>query len=146
MQPTHNQKGFTLIEIIAILVILGILAAVAMPKFLGLQKDARKSAIKGMQGVMMGVANMAYSKAIVYGRTGIIGTINYEGKVVALQYGFPKNVAAIKDAMEMIEGFTIDGEAYTKDGAPIPANCSVSYTPPTAPGGSPIVTINNNGC
>lgn len=43
----RNQKGFTLIEIIAVLVILGILSAVAIPKYMGMQDEARKAAAKG---------------------------------------------------------------------------------------------------
>lgn len=43
----RNQKGFTLVEIIAVLVILGILAAVAIPKYFNLQEDAKNKAIQG---------------------------------------------------------------------------------------------------
>lgn len=43
----RNQKGFTLVEIIAVLVILGILAAFAIPKYFNLQQDAKDKAVQG---------------------------------------------------------------------------------------------------
>jgi MSHA pilin protein MshA len=60
-----NQKGFTLIEIIAVLVILGILAAVAIPKFLDLQDEAKKKAMQGAVAEGMSTVSMAYGKLLL---------------------------------------------------------------------------------
>ena len=58
----RNQKGFTLIEIIAVLVILGILAAVAVPKYLDLVGESKKKAAVGQVAEMKATLNLAYAK------------------------------------------------------------------------------------
>ena len=58
----RNQKGFTLIEIIAVLVILGILAAVAIPKFVDLQSEARLKAAMAVYSGMQSAASMNFAK------------------------------------------------------------------------------------
>lgn len=55
-----SQNGFTLIELVVVIVILGILAAIAVPKFINLEGDARTAAVKGIAG------NLASASAINY--------------------------------------------------------------------------------
>jgi len=61
----RNEKGFTLIEIIAVIIIMGILAAVAVPKFFSMQEDAKRAALKGGLSEAAARFNHAYSKFLL---------------------------------------------------------------------------------
>ena len=63
----RNQKGFTLIEIIAVLVILGILAAVAIPKYFDMQGQAQDKAIQGALAALSSEASQDYAKQLLAG-------------------------------------------------------------------------------
>ncbi len=95
----NRYKGFTLIELVVVIVILGILAVVAMPKFLNLQRDARIADLKGAEGALKS------ANGIVYGKAAIKGVANLEynnfnnsndsnlivdGRRVDLHYGYIK--------------------------------------------------------
>lgn len=61
----RNKKGFTLVEVIAVLVILGILAAVAIPKFFDMQENARIKGLAGCIAVLNGEAQLAFANNIL---------------------------------------------------------------------------------
>ncbi|UKA30491.1 type II secretion system protein [Photobacterium damselae] len=63
----NRYKGFTLIELVVVIVILGILAVVAMPKFLNLQRDARIADLKGAEGALKSANGIIYGKAAIKG-------------------------------------------------------------------------------
>ncbi|SUI92996.1 type II secretion system protein [Shewanella morhuae] len=62
-----RQQGFTLIELVVVIIILGILAVTAAPKFINLQSDARVSALQGAKAAIQGANSLVYSKAALSG-------------------------------------------------------------------------------
>jgi len=67
MLKKRNKKGFTLIEIILVLIILGILASFAVPKYFDLQSAARSKAVEAAIGALQSTACMYYVKGVLNG-------------------------------------------------------------------------------
>ena len=80
-----NEKGFTLIEIIAVLVIMGILAAVAIPKFFDLQARARQKAVYTALSEMKVRINQRFASALLDGVA--VGSVLYAESLVGTNLG-----------------------------------------------------------
>jgi MSHA pilin protein MshA len=114
-----KQQGFTLIELVVVIVILGILAATAAPKFIDLTGDARTSVMQGVQGSMNSAVNLAHAKALVAGQTGGTGEIEIGNEFYALVNGFPSAAHAGTGDGTTGNGFGIAALIELEDGTDI---------------------------
>ncbi len=102
-----RQGGFTLIELVVVIVILGILAVTAAPRFLNLQNDAREASLDGLSGAIKGAVGIVYGKAAIQGvessTTATNVSLNAAGtQTVSTINGYP--VATTAALSQVVEG------------------------------------------
>ncbi len=155
-----RQGGFTLIELVVVIVILGILAVTAAPRFLNLQNDARSASLQGLKGAIEGAAGITFGKAAINGvesnGTGSITGDN--GSSIAIAFGYPQATSAALEAA--VNGLSADWEAkvetsgetilYSFDGntkwgvGQTPTSCFVRYTQATSSASATAAVVDND--
>jgi MSHA pilin protein MshA len=163
--PLHNNQGFTLIELVVVIVILGILAATAAPKFINLQDDAHTATLQAVKASLQSASTLVHSKSIIKGNQNIASDGNnfivINGTRTQINYGYPLTDYTNADTTNIGNWLTLielDGNAFISEvidnkfviyinGAtkPNPANsadrCYAYYEEPTGLGTSPFFQV-----
>ena len=161
----RNNGGFTLIELIVVIVILGILAVTAAPKFVDLQSDARLATLNGMKAAINSAVSLTYGKSLVLGKEKEKeDSITINGSPVDVCYGYPcAKASKIQEVLDIgdFKDCTADDkdkgdwcykeraadksiDIYIANGYTANSQCFVTYTESSAAGSAPKVALSPN--
>jgi MSHA pilin protein MshA len=137
------QKGFTLIELVIVIVILGLLAATALPRFSNLTQSARVATLNGLAGGLRGAISIAHATQLVTPGAASNDPVLMDSVSITMINSWPA-ATTVSNVLTDITSFTFDG-AVTPATFTLVTNCRVDYTQ-SSTGAFPVVAVVSNGC
>lgn len=138
----HRQRGLTAVELVIVVAVIAMLAAMAVPRFTSLDRQARAESVVTLADGVKSTAELAHR---IWAAAGEPQTLSFQGEILDLVHGYPTERSIAKavvgpGSFRYAKGVWIHGDARSA------LDCGVVYLPPPAEGARATINAYTDGC